>query len=122
MAILQKDYQRDPNLGYAKDIKVFMKELLPLCIEKNVKIMTNAGGINPYGAKKVVEQQLEEMGLNAKVAVVTGDNLMGSLEVLEEKDLLINMQNNTPFNSEEHDVSFVNAYIGARPLVEALDE
>lgn len=122
MAILQKDYERDSNLGYTKDLKPIMKQLIPICYENNVKILTNSGGINPLGAKNVIEDLLEELGIELKVAVVTGDNIKGMLSELEEEQLLVNSQNNTPFDLTNHDAKFANAYIGAEPLVKALQE
>jgi hypothetical protein len=122
MAILQKDRQRDPELGFARDVEPFMRQVLPLCAEKGVKVMTNAGGVNPRGAKKVVEQVIEDLGLDLRVAVVSGDDLMNRLEELEGRDLLVNMQNEERFDPEEYSVTFANAYLGAPPLVEALGQ
>ncbi len=122
MAILQKDRQRDPELGFARDVEPFMRQVLPLCAEKGVKVMTNAGGVNPRGAKKVVEQVIEDLGLDLRVAMVSGDDLMDHLEELEGRNLLINMQNGERFDPEEHSVTFANAYLGAPPLVEALSK
>lgn len=122
MAILQKDYQRDNSLGYTKDLKPIMKSLIPICYENNVKILTNSGGVNPVGAKKVVEDLLKEMEIDLKVAVVLGDNIINSLDKLEENNLLVNTQNNKPFDVKNNEISFANAYIGAKPLVEALNQ
>lgn len=120
MAILQKDRQRDPEWGFAKDLEPFMRQVLPLCAQKGVKVMTNAGGVNPRGAKRAVERVVEDLGLDLRVAMVTGDDLMSRLEDLEEQGLLVDMQNGEPFDPDEHRISFANAYLGARPLVEAL--
>lgn len=120
MAILQKDHQRNPEYGYTKDFGNYMKELLPICIEKGIKIVTNAGGVNPYGAKRKIESVLNELGLSCKISVVTGDNLIDFVDELKEQDLLVNMQNGAKFLPNEHEIAFANAYLGARPLVEAL--
>jgi hypothetical protein len=122
MAILQKDRQRDPDWGFARDLEPFMRQVLPLCAERGVKVMSNAGGINPPSAKRVVEGVIEELGLDLQVAMVSGDDLMGRLEDLKEQGLLVNMQNGERFDPEEHSITFANAYLGARPLVEALAE
>ncbi|RHW37467.1 DUF1446 domain-containing protein [Lysinibacillus yapensis] len=122
MAILQKDRQKNPEWGFAKDIGPFMETLLPLCVEHNVKILTNAGGINPLGAKKVIDEIIEKLNLNLKVAVVFGDDMLPNIDELKEKNLLVNMQSKKPFNAGNYDLLFANAYLGAKPLVKALEQ
>lgn len=87
-----------------------------------MKILTNSGGVNPLGAKNVIEDLLKELNIDMKVAVITGDNIVEMLPEFEKKDLLINSQNDTPFDIQNYDVKFANAYIGAEPLVKALQQ
>ncbi|WP_342430949.1 acyclic terpene utilization AtuA family protein [Neobacillus sp. FSL H8-0543] len=122
MAILQKDRQKNPEWGYTKDIGPFMETLLPLCVEKKVKILTNAGGINPLGAKKVVDEIIKRLNLDLKVAVVYGDDMMSNLEELKQNNLLVNMQSKESFKHNDYELLFANAYLGAKPLVEALQQ
>lgn len=122
MAILQKDYKRDSTKGFTKDFESNMRVLLPLCLKNNVKIMTNAGGVNPYGAKRALDKVIKDLGLDCKIAVVSGDNIMGDLKDLDDKNLLFTMQDNKKIELSKHDVSFANAYIGAEPLVNALEK
>jgi hypothetical protein len=71
MLILGRDRMKDVELGYAKTFLRQMEDCLGLALEKNVKIVTNAGGLNPLGLKAAIDK----LGLNAKIGVVTGDDL-----------------------------------------------
>src|SRR6266851_710222 len=54
MSLLNKQRQRDPNVGYAADFVHLMKRILPLCVERGVKVVANAGGLNPEGCRAAV--------------------------------------------------------------------
>src|SRR5215210_7373873 len=75
LAILQKDRQKDPNAGYARDCVPMLTELWPLAAKRGVKFVMNAGGLNPPGARDAVARAFKEKGFKAKIAVVTGDSI-----------------------------------------------
>lgn len=122
MAILAKDRSIDPSKGYTKDITAAMQALLPLAREKGFKILTNAGGIHPEGAQQEVIRIARELGLDGlRVAVVTGDNLMGRLEALMEEGISFkDLQTGQSFVKVRNRLMFANAYLGAEPIVDAL--
>ncbi|UII54194.1 DUF1446 domain-containing protein [Cytobacillus spongiae] len=125
MAILAKDRQKDSELGFTRDLGPAMKVLLPMVKEKGIKIMTNAGGINPEAAQKVVLELATSLGLHdLKVAVITGDNILPNLD--EWRDLGTNLEDletGEAFTKEIQDkLLFANAYIGSQPLVDALKQ
>ncbi|MCA0757913.1 DUF1446 domain-containing protein [Paenibacillus sp. N4] len=122
LAILQKDRRRDPALGYAKDISAAMRELLPLAKEKGIKLLTNAGGMNPLGARQEVLRVAGELGITGlKVAAVSGDDVLGQLEEWEKGGLSLNhMEDGRDAGAVRSRIVFANAYLGAGPLVEAL--
>ncbi|MFJ7850617.1 acyclic terpene utilization AtuA family protein [Peribacillus sp. NPDC097206] len=123
MAILAKDKQKREDTGYTKDIGIAMNMLLPLAKEKGIKILTNAGGINPIGAQEEVLSIARELGLNdLKVAVITGDNILPHIDELIELGMdLEDLETGRPFTKEvQQKLLFANAYIGSQPLVEAL--
>ena len=123
MAILAKDKQKREDTGYTKDIGIAMNMLLPLAKEKGIKILTNAGGINPFGAQEEVLSIARELGLNdLKVAVITGDNILPHIDELIELGMdLEDLETGLPFTKEvQQKLLFANAYIGSQPLVEAL--
>jgi hypothetical protein len=123
MAILAKDKKKNEDEGFTKDIGPAMKELLPIIKEKGIKILTNAGGINPVGAQRKVLEIARLLGIEGvKVAVITGDNLLPHLDELTESGILLDdFETKRQFTPEiKQKLLFANAYIGAQPLVEAL--
>src|SRR6266496_1347771 len=83
LAILQKVRQRDPNLGYTRDLVPMLSELLPIAIPRDVKFVLNAGGLNPMAAREVLLGALKKFGLKLKVGVVLGDSVQERLDELQ---------------------------------------
>ncbi|WP_045519520.1 acyclic terpene utilization AtuA family protein [Neobacillus niacini] len=123
MAILVKDKKKNENAGYTKDISLQMKALLPYVKQKGIKLLTNGGGINPIGAQQEILRVAREMGINGlKVAVVTGDNVIDRLpEFLEKGYPLKHIESGEPVEEIKERLEFANAYIGAQPIVKALE-
>ncbi|WP_224363228.1 acyclic terpene utilization AtuA family protein [Hyalangium versicolor] len=82
MLILGRDRMKDPDLGYAKTFLRQMEQCLALAIEKKVRIVTNAGGLNPVGLATALRQLAERLGVKAQVAHVEGDDLSGNADAL----------------------------------------
>lgn len=125
MSIVQKQRQRDPNAGYARDFVALMREILPDCVEKNIKVLSNAGGVNVEGCAEAIKQTASELGLSGKVkiGVITGDDILGRLDEFAEKGIEIkNMDTGEPLSAIRDKVQSANVYLGAQPLVEALDK
>lgn len=121
MAILQKDRFRDPARGYARDLPAFMRALLPTARARGVRIITNAGGMNPAGAAQSVLQVARELGCgDLRVATVTGDDLTGRIDELRELVDLRNADTGADIAGVRDRIVFAVAYLGARPVVEAL--
>ena len=110
LSILQKDRSRDESLGYTRDLPLYLLQLMPAVLEGRTKVITNAGGINPVAAARMVTKAAEQFGFSGfTVATVLGDDVRGRPELLPEG-----------FPDTE-DLLFANAYLGARPVVEALE-
>src|SRR5438876_1237060 len=84
MSIMQKQKSRDPSLGYAKDFVPLMERILPLLMERRIKVVANAGGVNPRACAQAVAATGRRLGLGGKLAigVVTGDDLLPRLDEL----------------------------------------
>ena len=124
MSIMQKQRARDPAVGYAKDFVPLLERLLPALVEKGIKVISNAGGVNPCAcAEAVVEAvQRQNLGGRVKIGVVTGDDILDRLEELESHGHpLSNMDTGEPLASLRDRVQSANVYIGAWPVVEALE-
>jgi Acyclic terpene utilisation family protein AtuA len=115
LAILQKDRQRDPNLGYTRDLVPMLAELLPIAIPHGVKFILNAGGLNPMAAREVLLSALKKFGVKLKMGVVLGDALQAAGVSLAHMDTGVDIA------TVRERLLFASAYLGARPLVEALD-
>src|SRR5215471_11793834 len=66
LAILQKDRQRDPSLGYTRDLVPMLADLLPIAIPRGIKFILNAGGLNPLAAREVLLSALKTFGIKLK--------------------------------------------------------
>src|SRR6266700_1691251 len=82
MSILQKQRSRDPNAGYARDFVSLMQEILPDCVEKDIKVLSNAGGVNVTGCAEAIRDTARDLRLSGKVriGVVTGDDVLDRLD------------------------------------------
>lgn len=124
MSILQKQKDRDPNLGYAKDLVPLLMEILPECLEKNIKIITNGGGVNPHGCAEVIIERARKAGIRGlKIGIVSGDDILASIETLRAKGVdFRNMETGEDFQTVADRISSANVYFGAFPIVEALKQ
>ena len=123
MSILQKQRARDPEAGYARDFVSLMHEILPDCVEKNIKVLSNAGGVNVAGCAQKIRETAAELGLSGKVKIgmITGDDVLSKLDKWIADGVEINsMDDGTPLSAIRDKVQSANVYLGAAPLVEAL--
>ncbi len=123
MSIMQKQRSRDPSLGYAKDFVPLMDRLLPDIVHRGIKVTANAGGVNPLACAEAVIVCAKDRGLGGKVRVglVTGDDIMGRLDALiEQGHEFKNMDTGEPLSTVRESVQSANVYIGAWPIVTAL--
>jgi hypothetical protein len=117
MSILQKQRQQDPRLGYARDFPPLMARLAPALRSRGVKVVANAGGVNPWACAQEVHRLAPEL----KLAVVSGDDLLPRLDdLLARGQELRNLDTGAPLASLRDRVTSANAYLGAFPLAEAL--
>ncbi|HUR29680.1 MAG TPA: acyclic terpene utilization AtuA family protein, partial [Planctomycetota bacterium] len=122
MSILQKQRARDPKAGYATDFVRMIGRVLPELVAKNVKVVANAGGVNPIACKDAVLEVMAKAGVRGvKVAVVEGDDIFARLDELTAAgEKLANMDTGAPLSTVRSRVSSANVYLGAFPIAEAL--
>ncbi len=121
MSIMQKQRKRDPEAGYAKDFLPMLEKVLPRLLANKTKLITNAGGINPGACAAAISALAQRLGLNPKIAVVYGDNILDQLPELKAKGCdFKNMENGKSFAEVEKQIEAANVYFGATPVAAAL--
>lgn len=122
MAILYKAKAKRPEAGYARTFLTQMKDVMSLCMEKGVKVVANAGGLNPKGLADALQSIADELDISPKIAYIEGDDLLPRLVDLQkkgadfkhlDKDLTLAQSNMFPVSA--------NAYLGCWGIVEALN-
>lgn len=124
MSIMQKQRMKNPEWGYARDFVHVVEQVLPEITEKNVKVISNAGGVNPEACKDQILRIAKEKGYNnLKVAVVDGDDILSDIDkLIAEGHELRNMETGEPVSTVKDQLLSANVYFGCRAIVEALDK
>ncbi|MEN9592560.1 MAG: hypothetical protein RJA21_1034 [Gemmatimonadota bacterium] len=123
MSILQKQKERDPRMGYARDFIGAMESVFPAVADRGVKVIANAGGVNPVACAEALLEAASKHGVRGKIriGVVTGDDILARLdELMAAGHELKNMDTGAPLSTIRERVMSANAYIGSDPIVEAL--
>ncbi|MGJ7511329.1 acyclic terpene utilization AtuA family protein [Variovorax sp. GT1P44] len=117
MAILAAARARKPEMGYATDfVEIAMKSVLGEVKRQGIKVISNAGGINPHGCADALRAMAEAEGIALRIAVVEGDDVSAMMPALRERGV------KDMFTGERlpEKVLSANAYLGAVPIAEAL--
>ena len=123
MSIMQKQKARDPNAGYARDFVSLMNEILPACVDRGIKVVANAGGVNVEGCANAIVDVARKLDYSGKVkiGIVTGDDLLERIDDFITRGIeLRNMDTDEVLASVRDRIQSANAYLGAAPIVEAL--
>ena len=121
MSIMQKQRSKDPNAGYARDFLGMLEPVFAKLLKNKTKIITNAGGVNPLACAKAIEEMGIRLGLNPKIAVVHGDDILAQVDSLCAKGAAFtNMETGADFNKVKNKIEAANIYFGATAVVEAL--
>lgn len=123
MSIMQKQRSRNPSAGYARDFVPLMERIFPACVRRDIRVVTNAGGINPAECARAVAAAGRRAGVGgrARIGVVGGDDLMERLDdLLASGHAMRHMETGEPLTSVRDRVLSANVYTGARPIARAL--
>lgn len=121
MSILALQKQRDPQAGYASDFLDVLARLAPILAQQpGLKIVTNAGGMNPLACARRAQEILAWAGVPRRIAVVAGDDLLPRLDELLKVHPFTNLDTGESLSAVRARVVSANAYLGARPIAEAL--
>ena len=122
MLILWKARRRDPDAGYARTFLAQMHDVLATCVDRGVKVVVNAGGLNPRALADRVRELGERVGTPARVAVVEGDDLLDRLPELERAGVpLAHLDTGVPLADAGVAPATANAYLGGWGIACALE-
>ena len=114
--------QRGEDKGYVGTFLKQVKEIAKTCDEKNIKIVTNAGGLNPKSMASEIQKILEEQAVEMKVAYIDGDDLMPEMSnLIGNGEEFVNIDKNTSLKNSGYTPLTSNVYLGAWGIKEALD-
>jgi hypothetical protein len=123
MAILKRQQAQDDSLGYARDFPRTVGRILEELQAQDVTLLANAGGVNPIACQEAVLDVADEADADVAVAAVTGDDILGSVPAIRERGVdLDNVDTGESFATIADDLVSANAYLGAFPVADALDE
>jgi hypothetical protein len=124
LSIMMRQKLKDPERGYATDFVDFLRRVLPELVERRVRVLTNAGGLNPQSCRRAIFAVARELGIEGlRVGVVEGDDLLPRLsQLVADGHELRHMETGEPIAPVLEQVTSANAYLGAWPVVEALGE
>ncbi len=119
IAICQQQKLINPEKGYNEFLEYRMKSVLPLCVEKKIKVITNMGAANPIAAAKVVKELALDLGIKGlKIAAVIGDDVFSDIDKYMDYEIL---ETGESLKSIQAKIISANAYIGTQGIVEALN-
>jgi hypothetical protein len=124
MSIMQKQRMKNPDWGYARDFVGVVEQVLPEIKNDGIKVISNAGGVNPLACKDEILKIAKENGYTGlKVAVVDGDDILDNIgELISNGHELKNMDDDRPIATIKEDLLSANVYFGCQPIVEALQK
>jgi hypothetical protein len=121
MLILWKARQRDDSLGYAVTFYRQMEEVLSTCVERGIKVVANAGGLNPGGLARRLRELAEKLQIPASVAYVEGDDVLHRLRALQKDgEALAHLDTGEPLERAASEPVSANAYLGGFAIARAL--
>jgi hypothetical protein len=122
MSIMAVQRQKDQALGYARDFVEVVRDLVPHWkAGSRVKVVTNAGGLNPAGCAQACAKVLADAGLSLRIGVVSGDDVLAALQAAPEDESYRNLETGEPLEDVLGRLGTANAYLGAQGIVECLE-
>ena len=122
LSIMQRQKIKDQDKGYATDFIDLMERIMLDIVDKNIKVVTNAGGVNPEVCKSKLIEISKKLNVNIKIAIIKGDDILSSINSLLENGVdFENMDNGGNFQKIKNKVYSANAYIDSFSIAKALE-
>ena len=123
LSIMQRQRLKNPQAGYARDFVELVGRILPDCLEKNIRVVTNAGGVNPRACREALGAVAKKLGARVRIGVVEGDDILGRLAELEAAGAdFRNLETGESFDQVRDRIASANVYIDSFGLAQALDQ
>lgn len=121
MSIMAIQREKDSTMGYAGDFLYVVQTLLPLWDQGlKCKVITNAGGLNPRGLADLCMREIAREGLGLKIAIIEGDDVLMQVLKAHDRPQFANLETKEPLTSILPRLVTANAYLGAKPIAQAL--
>jgi hypothetical protein len=123
MSIMQKMRSKNPSAGYATDFVTMLQRILPQCMDQGIRIIASAGGVNPAACAEACAEVVRKLGLEGvRIATVAGDDVLSQLDdLLGSGEPLTSLDTGEDLSAHLSAVQSANVYLGAAPIVEALE-
>ncbi|WP_153502634.1 acyclic terpene utilization AtuA family protein [Cumulibacter manganitolerans] len=121
MIILRRQLAKNPAAGFAGTFVTQVEQVLGTCLDKGIKIVSNAGGLNPRGAADAITAVAERLGLTASVGYVTGDDILDRVPDLIERGALTNLDGGDVVDLAGRRPLAANAYLGGWSIASCLE-
>ncbi len=121
MLILARTRMKHPNRGFARTFVTQMEQVMGTCLDKGIKVVSNAGGLDPDRCADAVAEVADKLGLHPKIAYVRGDDLLSRVDELMAADQLIQFETGEPIKDASAFLT-ANAYLGCWGIVDALEQ
>jgi len=119
MLILARTRLKRPNGGFARTFVMQMEQVMGTCLDRGIKVVSNAGGLDPDGCAEAVAEVAQKLGLHPKIAYVGGDDLLPRMKELIAADRLSHFETGEPIKDASAFLT-ANAYLGCWGIVDAL--
>ncbi len=124
LSIMQRQKLKRPDAGYARDFVDLVRRILSEIIEKDIKIITNAGGVNPQACQKAINEVACELGYDLKIGIIEGDNIFNEMDTFRNNHNVDfkNMDTGASFDEIKDKMYSSNVYIDSFSIAEALNK
>lgn len=123
MALLFRMKMKSPEKGYAVPFLKQMEAIMGPCLDRGIKVVANAGGLNPLGLAQALEEMAGELGLHPRVASVTGDDILARLPELQDQgEVFVHLDSGEKLADAQGAPLTANAYLGGWGITRALNQ
>lgn len=123
LSIMQRQRLKNPEAGYARDFVDLVSRTLPRLEKDNIRVVTNAGGVNPHACSRAIGEVARAAGQRVNVGIIEGDNILDRIDALEQAGANFrNLESGEEFDQVRDKVLSANVYIDSFCIGEALDK